>query len=217
MSFMMLLHDCRSLGGSRFPVNTTNSCPKNKTEWFKRSVALNCNETNGYMCIPNEELTVLLEFCYILPKVPIPKGVCLFLSNDSFVVDAYVCQNFSSGCPDNHYLSDTLYNYQSCVSIGEGRFLAESHYGIESADIYRKKDSMHPDRMDRRKNLITMIIVIVLIVFAILTLMPFIVIADSCKKYFKMWEKILPNVQFGVMNSGLDISKELVPIMTETT
>lgn len=206
-------------------------------------------------------------------------------------------------------------NIQYNISV-QTFFHFTSRKRIESADIYRKKDSMHPDRMDRRKNLITMIIVIVLIVFAILTLMPFIVIADSCKKCkghivllfqnwklslyiyflrqlnvcmklnsnmansycsvfhndcrtvcpiliylkysvrpnylntrkpslcwetkhefthifnylnirwkcwtleiadFKMWEKILPNVQFGVMNSGLDISKELVPIMTETT
>lgn len=53
---------------------------------------------------------------------------------------------------------------------------------IKTADIYRKKDSIQPDRMDRRKYLTSVIIVIVIIVFAILTLLPTIVIADSCKK-----------------------------------
>lgn len=62
------------MGGFRFLVNIINFCFKNKIEWFKRLVVFNCNEMNGYMCIFNEELMVLLEFCYILFKVLILKG-----------------------------------------------------------------------------------------------------------------------------------------------
>lgn len=47
-----------------FPVYSTEFCPRNEREWNKRSSALNCNETYGYMCLPNEKLTELLEFCY---------------------------------------------------------------------------------------------------------------------------------------------------------
>lgn len=60
--------------GYTFPVYATESCPKNETKWIERSIALNCNETNGYMCILNEQLTVLSEFCYTKPKISIPKG-----------------------------------------------------------------------------------------------------------------------------------------------
>lgn len=58
----------------KFPVYTTKSCPRTEPEWCERSVALNCNETNGYMCIPNEEITALLEFCYFVKKLIIPRG-----------------------------------------------------------------------------------------------------------------------------------------------
>lgn len=205
-SFMMLLHDCRPSSGSTFPVYTTNSCPKNKIEWLKRSIALNCNETNGYMCIPNEKFTQLLELCYILPKVAIPKGVCLFFNKNISVVDAYDCQRFSSGCPNNHYFSDEIYHYQSCVSIEERHLLAETHYG--------KKDSIHPD-VDERKYLIRIILGILIFAIIMSTLIPYFVIGDSSITFFKMFRNTLRYVQFGEMNYGLHDSKELNPIMTE--
>lgn len=64
----------RPLDGYAYPVYTTESCPKNLTEWKERSSALNCNQTNAYMCVPNENVTELLEFCYSEPQIRIVKG-----------------------------------------------------------------------------------------------------------------------------------------------
>lgn len=64
----------RELEGYEFPVYSTEFCPRNGTESKSRSSAINCTESNGYMCIPNENLTELLEFCYIYPQIPIEKG-----------------------------------------------------------------------------------------------------------------------------------------------
>lgn len=62
------------MDGYNFPVYSTESCPKNKTEWLQRSFVLNCTKRNGYMCVPNKHITVLMEFCYIVEKVSVPKG-----------------------------------------------------------------------------------------------------------------------------------------------
>lgn len=62
------------LNGYQFPVYSTDSCPRNKIEWLQRSSVLNCTRWNGYMCMPNEKLTILLEFCYKPPINVIEKG-----------------------------------------------------------------------------------------------------------------------------------------------
>lgn len=64
----------RPLDGFAYPVYTTEVCPKNLTEWQERSSAFNCNKTNAYMCVPNENFTELLEFCYSGPQIRIVKG-----------------------------------------------------------------------------------------------------------------------------------------------
>ena len=61
-----------------FPVYTTLACPRNETEWKERSAAINCTETNGYMCFPNEHFTELMEFCFTLPRIGITKGRDMF-------------------------------------------------------------------------------------------------------------------------------------------
>lgn len=63
-----------TIDGYKFPVYTTASCPQNETEWLERSSVLNCTDQNGYMCIPNEMITVLVEFCYTKKVVAIPEG-----------------------------------------------------------------------------------------------------------------------------------------------
>lgn len=62
------------LDGYDFPVYTTEFCPKNQTEWNERSSAINCTESNGYMCLPNESITKLLEFCYTYPSILLEEG-----------------------------------------------------------------------------------------------------------------------------------------------
>lgn len=60
--------------GYEFPVYSTDSCPGNEREWKERSTAINCTKNNGYMCFPNEDITGLLEFCYIYTQLLITKG-----------------------------------------------------------------------------------------------------------------------------------------------
>lgn len=62
------------IDGYKFLVYTTPSCPQNETEWLERSSVLNCTDQKGYMCLPNEMLTDLVEFCYTKDVVSIPKG-----------------------------------------------------------------------------------------------------------------------------------------------
>lgn len=62
------------LDGYKFPVYSTQFCPRNESEWNKRSSTLNCNNTNGYTCLPNQQFTELLEFCYTQPRILIEKG-----------------------------------------------------------------------------------------------------------------------------------------------
>ena len=62
-----------------FPTYPTASCPRNRTALERRSNAINCNETNGYMCFPNNELTELKEFCYTYPRIGIVKGIYIYL------------------------------------------------------------------------------------------------------------------------------------------
>ena len=53
---------------------TTTYCPKTKLDWNKRSADINCTDTTEYMCLPNVQLTELLEFCYSFSLIGIQKG-----------------------------------------------------------------------------------------------------------------------------------------------
>lgn len=64
----------KKLDGYDFPVYSTQLCPRNETEWNQRSTAINCTEKNGYVCLPNENITELLEFCYVYPFILIQEG-----------------------------------------------------------------------------------------------------------------------------------------------
>ena len=60
--------------GYKFPVYTTESCPRNETEWDERSAVFFCRGESSYACLPNENLTELLEFCYPLEVISIHQG-----------------------------------------------------------------------------------------------------------------------------------------------
>nr|XP_034328415.1 uncharacterized protein LOC117689960 [Crassostrea gigas] len=123
-SFLLLL-ECRKLEGYDFPVFSTKKCPGNQAEWKKRSSAINCTGQNGYMCLPNENLTDLLEFCYIYPRILVQKDLCLYLDKRFSKVNSYNCRRFTHGCPELHYFSSDTYLYQSCMEIENGCFSAE--------------------------------------------------------------------------------------------
>uniref|UniRef100_A0A8W8NY75 Novel STAND NTPase 3 domain-containing protein n=4 Tax=Magallana gigas TaxID=29159 RepID=A0A8W8NY75_MAGGI len=115
----------RKLEGYEFPVFSTESCPQNHAEWNERSSIINCTQSNGYTCLPNENFTELLEFCYVYPRILITKGICLYLYKRYSRVNSYNCSHFRYGCPDSNYFTSEVYNYPTCISIKYGCFLAE--------------------------------------------------------------------------------------------
>ena len=65
----------RKMDGYKFPVYSTDFCPRNETEWNKRSSLFNCTgEDSTYACFPNDDITQLIEFCYPLQIIAIPPG-----------------------------------------------------------------------------------------------------------------------------------------------
>nr|XP_022342708.1 uncharacterized protein LOC111136263 isoform X4 [Crassostrea virginica] len=123
---ILLCHECKKVEGYKFAVYTTEACPRNKTEWEKRESLFNCSkESSSYACLPNENITELLEFCYPLQVLASHEDICLFLVKKSSDVDSYDCTHFDHGCPTGFYTGATMYKYQSCLSIGNGCFLAE--------------------------------------------------------------------------------------------
>lgn len=123
---ILLLKECKQLSGYSFPVYSTRICPKNEAEWNKRSSALNCSELNGYMCLPNQQLTELLEFCYRERLIWIQDGLCLYLVKNVSKLNGYNCKNFTYGCHNSSFLSDRIFEHPACTSIGNGCFLAEA-------------------------------------------------------------------------------------------
>lgn len=121
----LLHYECRKLDGYDFPVYSTKSCPRNQLEWNERSSAIKCNKSNGYMCLPNENITELLEFCFVSPFVLIQEEFCLYLNKRFSLFGSYRCSHFKSGCHNTSFPSYELFEHQNCTSIGNGCFLAE--------------------------------------------------------------------------------------------
>lgn len=74
------------------------------TEYRQRLVALECNKDIVYMCVPNEQLTELMEFCNSLSPLNIDKGTVGFRMKLSYhglkeygllilFTISYVCNN----------------------------------------------------------------------------------------------------------------------------
>lgn len=124
-AFLLDINESRKLDGYKFPVYSTPFCPRDESEWNNRSSALNCNETNGYTCLPNEKFTELLEFCYTATFIWIQKGLCLYLKRTGSYVDSYNCGHFIDGCHNTSFQSSRIFEYPACISIGNGCFLAE--------------------------------------------------------------------------------------------
>nr|XP_034329546.1 uncharacterized protein LOC117690194 isoform X2 [Crassostrea gigas] len=135
LSFCLPLYECKELDGYKFPVYSTELCPRNQTEWNERSSAINCTKDNGYLCFPNEKFTQLLEFCHRARFIWIQEGYCLYLRTDDSTIYSYSCSSFQSGseCHTSSFPSYDLFKYPSCTSIGNGCFLAEpSCKGIDT-------------------------------------------------------------------------------------
>lgn len=90
----------------------------NKEAWDKSSERLKCNRTHGYHCVPNSQLTSLVEFCYPRGRtILFQEGNCLELAG-SGILNHFPCkQIFSSGCPDSFYYGNQIYKYPKCLAI----------------------------------------------------------------------------------------------------
>lgn len=90
----------------------------NKEAWDKSSDRLKCTKTHGYHCVPNSQLTSLIEFCYPRgEKILFQEGNCLELAG-SGILNHFQCkQIFSSGCPDTFYFGNAIYKYPKCLAI----------------------------------------------------------------------------------------------------
>ncbi|XP_061177497.1 uncharacterized protein LOC133186291 [Saccostrea echinata] len=108
-----------------------DSCPLSKENTTEAATRLNCSvDEHGrsqYVCVPNENLTAIVEFCYTKSIVGLYQdGHCLKTIRDGFL-DQISCKNFTEGCPAEHYRSTDLYKYPACSHLNtEDRcFLAD--------------------------------------------------------------------------------------------
>uniref|UniRef100_A0A8W8M656 Novel STAND NTPase 3 domain-containing protein n=1 Tax=Magallana gigas TaxID=29159 RepID=A0A8W8M656_MAGGI len=145
-SSIIVLNKCKKIAGYKFPVYSTPFCPRNESEWNNRSLALNCNNTNGYTCLPNEKLTELVEFCYTVPWIWIEEGFCLYLKTKVSYVDAYNCSHFIDGCHNTSYQSRRIFDYPACISLGYGCFLAEQ--SCKSSPNVNRPEATENDKDD---------------------------------------------------------------------
>ncbi|XP_062609086.1 uncharacterized protein LOC134270853 [Saccostrea cucullata] len=179
---------CDKLEGYSFPVYNTTSCPRNQSEWRNRSSDLNCTESNGYMCIPNENITQLVEFCYRYPRIPIEKSICLILKKTTSLVEAYSCKQFRNGCPDKLYWSNEVFKYQSCLSIGNGCFLAEppcNEQGITTIGPTETKSTAVTGDIDENNTWVWVLVMgVFMLFFLIAACVPVIIIRRGKQKTF---------------------------------
>lgn len=108
-------------------------CPKNTKEWQIASRRLNCtndisNTKNRYHCLPANDLSTLVEFCYDETRLGVVKGSCMLYVQRINYLDDYNCSGFRYGCPDKMYFSDESYLFPRCSEIIPERlcFVAES-------------------------------------------------------------------------------------------
>lgn len=155
LGFFVPLHECNKLDGYKFLVYSTQTCPKNKNEWNKRSSALNCTQgtyRNGYMCLPNQNFTELLEFCYPETLKWIEDGSCLYLVKAPSKLFAYNCYNFRYGCPNTSYLITNVFEHPACVSIENGCFLAEPSCKRSTMFVQETTEHTHTENIHTNEN-----------------------------------------------------------------
>lgn len=115
---MTLLSCSLSFPEYSFKVFPVHNCPMNKEAWDKSSDRLKCNKTHGYHCVPNRQLTALIEFCYPRgEKILFQEGNCLELAGSGILNHVPCRKILSTGCPDNFYFGNEIYKYPTCLAI----------------------------------------------------------------------------------------------------
>ncbi|XP_062611902.1 uncharacterized protein LOC134273715, partial [Saccostrea cucullata] len=89
-----------------------SSCPLNKTEYTTSATRLGCGvDENGrsqYVCVPNNERSSLVEFCYQSTVGFYEKGNCIEV-HESGNLDQTSSMNFTYGCPSQHFFLSDIY------------------------------------------------------------------------------------------------------------
>lgn len=112
-----------------FEVFEVENCPMNKESWELASARLKCNYSHGYHCVPNKDLTSLIEFCY--PKgyrFPFEKGNCLELAGSGILNQVPCLKTFYGGCPSKFYFSNEIFNSPKCLIINKWLRCFEADY-----------------------------------------------------------------------------------------
>lgn len=209
------LYDCE---------NVTEFCPSNKTDWERRSNLFNCTKNKySYMCLPNEQLTALVEFCYIGHQSPIQPGVCLYLEKRGIGLGFHDCSNFSNGCPNSSYSTKTIYTYPNCVSIGEGCFLADlSCKRNSSLPTYTFNETALPitsteptDDKNKQMNVTVLIAVTLLCVFLIISMAVNIFVLCTKRSYNQLISCYRPKEESNENGDGIKCQDETVSLMQD--
>ncbi|XP_062599376.1 putative ankyrin repeat protein RF_0381 [Saccostrea cucullata] len=110
--------------GLQYPFSafTVEQCPRSRTSWNASSTSRGCpddvNDRSTYHCVPNQQLTALIEFCYPRQIGLYERGTCLYLTNSGYL-NQVRCTDFSHGCPEKPYFSNEIYKYQECLAINK--------------------------------------------------------------------------------------------------
>lgn len=158
----------KNLDGYKFPVYSTDFCPRNEAEWKERSNILKCTEQNGNTCLPNEHFTELLEFCYKDRWILIEEGLCLYLIKKNSLVHGYNCHNFQFGCPTSSYVSTEIYKQPSCTLVSHGCFSADQI--CKSSTTTTTKNEKEDDEKDDVILIATLFGVLITICISVLLL-----------------------------------------------
>nr|XP_022288914.1 uncharacterized protein LOC111101001 isoform X2 [Crassostrea virginica] len=102
-------------------IDLVHTCPEDQKDVIKASQQLGCQDdsfgNNQYMCLPNEEKTSLVQFCYDGIMGIQEKGNCLVANVSNGTVLAQSCRDFLYGCPSNHFWNHEVYQYYACQNI----------------------------------------------------------------------------------------------------
>nr|XP_022291466.1 uncharacterized protein LOC111102848 [Crassostrea virginica] len=112
----------REVLATRTANRRVRDCPQDEKEWRKASKRLNCSDdafssVNRYHCLPADNLTTLIEFCYKRTRLQVIRGLCMVFIERIDIVNHYRCSKFNEGCPNTRYYSDEMYKFPACLEI----------------------------------------------------------------------------------------------------
>ncbi|XP_061193202.1 uncharacterized protein LOC133201412 [Saccostrea echinata] len=97
-----------------------DSCPTSETEFIRAATRLNCGVDeygrSQYTCVPNEDRSALVEFCYSKIVGFYQKGHCLVTTGNG-TLDQISCHHFKTGCPEENFRGTGLYKFSACSRI----------------------------------------------------------------------------------------------------